>query len=49
MLMNMKIQDYSELVINRKNDNDLKICRYDIILKALYRCSVSIVKFNYWS
>ena len=37
----------SKLTINRKNDNDVTMCRYDVIVKLFWRCFVSLVKFSY--
>ena len=39
---------------NRKNDNDITICRHEIIVFFFlffffWRCLVSLVKFSYWS
>ena len=38
----------SKLTINRKNDNDVTMCQYDVIVKLFWRCFVSLVKFSYW-
>ena len=39
----------SKLTINQKKDNDVTIFRHDIIIKFLWRCFVSLVRFSYWS
>ena len=41
--------DCFKLAINWKNDNDITICRYDVIVKFFWCCFVSLVKFSYWS
>ena len=41
--------NYSELVINRKNDNDVSICQHDIIINFFWCCFVPLVKLSYWS
>ena len=39
----------SKLGINWKNDNDIKICRHDVIIKFLWHCCIFLVMFSYWS
>ena len=39
----------SKLAINQKKNNDVTICRYDVIVKFFWHCHVSFVKFSYWS
>ena len=41
--------DYSKLVKNPKNDNDVTISRHDIIVNIFWRGFVSLLKFSYWS
>ena len=41
--------DCSKLAKNPKNDNDVTIFRYDVIINFFWRCFVSLVKFSYWS
>ena len=41
--------DCSKLVRNPKNVNDVTIFLHDINVKIFWRCSVSPVKFSYWS
>ena len=40
--------DCSKLAKNPKNENDVTILRHDVIVKFLWRCFVSLVKFSYW-
>ena len=35
--------DCSKFAVNDKNENDITICQYDVIIKA------SLIKFSYWS
>ena len=35
--------------MNWKNDNDVPICRHDLIINFFWRCFVFLVKFSYWS
>ena len=39
----------SELARHWENDNNVTICRHDAILKILWCCRVSLIKFSYWS
>ena len=41
-----RLPDCSKLTINRKNDNDVTICRHGIIVKFFQSCFVSFVKFG---
>ena len=41
--------DGCDLAINRKEDNDVTICRHDVIVKFFCCCFVSLVRFSYWS
>ena len=41
--------DRSKLAVNWKNSDDVIIFRHDVIVKFLWRCIVSLVKFSYWS
>ena len=41
-----RLPDCSKLTINRKNDNDVTICRHGIIVKFFRSCFVSFVKFG---
>ena len=43
------LPECSKLAINRKNDNDVTICRHDVIVIFFRRYFVSIGKFRYWS
>ena len=45
----IQLSDCSELAINRKNDNDVPVFRYDVIVNFFWRCFVSLVKLSYWS
>ena len=45
----IRLPDSSKLDINRKNDKDVIVHRYDIIVKIFWRCFVSPKKFSYWS
>ena len=45
----IRLLDCSKLAINWKNDNDVTICQYDVIVNFFCRCFVSIVKFSYSS
>ena len=42
----MHLPDCSKLTINWKNDNDVIICRHDVIAKFFL---TSLDKFRYWS
>ena len=44
----IRLSDCSKLSINRKNYNDLTICRHDVIVSFL-KFFVSLTKFSYWS
>ena len=48
-LSGIRLADCSKLGIKRKNDNDVTICYYDAIVRFLWRCCVSLVKFSYLS
>ena len=41
--------DCFKLARNPKNNNDVRIFRYDVNIKLFWRCFVSPVKFSYWS
>ena len=41
--------DWSKLVKNWKNDNEVTILRHDINVNFFWRFSVSFLKFSYWS
>ena len=41
--------DCSKLAKNPKNNNDVTILRYGVIIKIFWHCFVSLVKFSYWS
>ena len=43
-----RLPDCSKSAINRKNANDVTICRHGIIVKTFWRYFVSHVKFSYW-
>ena len=43
------LPDCSKLTINQKNDNDVTICRHDVIAQCFWRYFVSLVRFSYWS
>ena len=43
------LPDCSKLAVNWKNDNDVTIFQYDVIVKCYSRCFVSLVKFSYMS
>ena len=43
-----RLQDGYKLVINWKNDNNITICRHDVIVKFFWRF-IFLVKFSYWS
>ena len=40
--------DCSKLAINWKIDNDVTICRHEIIVN-FWRCQVGLIKISYWS
>ena len=50
-MFDIRLPDCSRLVKNRKNDNDVTICRHDIIVIFFFfwRFFVSLVKCSYWS
>ena len=41
--------DCSKLLIICKNDNDVTICWYGVIIKIFWRWHVPLVRFSYWS
>ena len=43
----IRLPDCSKLAVNWKNDNDVTIFQYDVIVKCYSRCFVSLVKFSY--
>ena len=43
-----QLPDCSKLTRNRKNNNDVRICRHDVIVKFFWRCVISYVKFSNW-
>ena len=43
------LSDCSKLAINRKNNNYVTICRYEVIVTIFWRGLVSLVKFSYWN
>ena len=45
----IQLPDYFKLAINQKNNNDLIIFWYGVIVKFSWRGFVSLVKFSYWS
>ena len=38
-----------KLTINWEYNNDVTICRHDVIVRNFWRCRVFLVKFSYWS
>ena len=44
----IRLRDCPKLAINRKSDNNVKICRHDVIANFFW-CFVSLVNFSYWS
>ena len=48
-LSGIQSPDCSKLAKNTKNENDVIIYWYDVIVKNLWRGFVSFVKFSYWS
>ena len=44
----MRPESRFQTAANWKNDN-VTTCRYDVIVKILWCCCVSLVKLNYWS
>ena len=45
----IRLADCSKLAINRKNKNDVTICRHDAIVIFFWLNHISFVKFKYWS
>ena len=45
----IRLPNSSELAINRKNDNDVTICQYDLTIELFWRCFILLVEFIYWS
>ena len=45
----IRFLDGSKLARNRKNDNDIKNCRHDVIVNFFWHCFNFPVKFIYWS
>ena len=45
----IRLPDCSKLARNWKNDNDVTVFWYDVIISFFTRCFVSIVKFSHWS
>ena len=45
----IRLPNSSELTINRKNDNDVTTCQYDLTIKLFWRCFILLVEFIYWS
>ena len=51
-LQNMRPEygpDCPKSAIDRKNNNDVTICRHYVIVEFFLRCGVSLVKFIFWS
>ena len=44
----IRFLDFSKLVVNWKNINDVTIFRHDAIVKFFWNCFVFLVKFSYW-
>ena len=38
-----------QMIINRKSNDDVKICHHDIVTSIFFDVVVSLVKFSYWS
>ena len=45
----IRLRDCSKLPINPKNDNNVIVCRPDVIVTFFWRSRVSLIKFSYWS
>ena len=45
----VRLLDCSKFTLNQKNDNSVKICWHDVIVKFFWCCHVSLVKISYWS
>ena len=45
----IRFPDCSKFAINRRNDNDVKVYRNDLIVNFFYHFRVSLVKFSYQS